>query len=234
MVLCNIIFGYALIALASTHQLAAVELDFRVADTNLNNPPSPTKPEIPSKTDARSLILARPLDINKLVASVRGQTDLNSAARSISHGAPMSTVSAGQLRSIGDIISQLQSRTRAVRAASQVVENHLNLCVQEFQRQLRVLKECRYRIEGLRDSKAIAKAHRMLDTQLEMGGRWDKVLVAMAAEYRPEVGEVERRWFEELDRLRIRVQGGKSSAAAGLTARIQTVGISRLSSEAKI
>ena len=230
---CNISLGYGLLALASSYQLAAVELDFRMADSAADSPFSPTKEEQKAaiseaaEADAHSLLLAKPLDFEALVQSILRpeQTyDPQALVRKLpTPTKPLQSTSPDLLRVLGEITSLVQGRAQAIRAASQAVENRLDLEVQEFRRQLKLLNDCSSRISDLRRSETRARAERLMESQTVLGERLDKVLVAMAAEYRPQIGEVERKWFDELERLRIRVKGGGSQRGKALSSRTQVV-----------
>jgi nucleoporin NUP82 len=228
---CNITLGYGLLALASSHQLAAIELDFRMTESATDQPASPElslkEPSAEDERDAYSLLLAKPVDFPQLISSIRqpGNYDPRDLIRKLpEYKKPLQTVSPDHLRVLGEITSQVQARTRAIRAASQAIENRIDLELQELQRQLKLLKDCSTRITQLRKSTTRERTERMLDTQGVLGERLDKVSVAMWEEYRPQIGEAERKWFDELDRLKSRVRGGGNQHGKGLAGREQLVG----------
>lgn len=97
-----------------------------------------------------------------------------------------------------------------MRTASAVVERRVDLQVAEYARQLSVLRDAAARVKATRET-ATASTERyeqMVVEQVALADRLDAVLSAMLAEYRPQIGQVERKWFDELDRLRQRVSGG--------------------------
>lgn len=230
MTFCNITLGYGLLALASSYQLAAVEMDFRVPDSGTDFVQSPAKSFKDSlteeKRDTQNLLLASPLDIDKLIASTQTSRDFEPRAlirKLPDYSKPIQRVSPDHLRVLGEIISQIHARTQAVRAASQAIENRLDLENQELQRQIRPVKECSSAIAELRKSQTKMRAQEMMEKQGKLGERLDKVLVAMSAEYRPQIGEVERKWFDELERLKARIRGAGALRGKGLAGRAHVV-----------
>lgn len=120
----------------------------------------------------------------------------------------------------------IQNRIEALKTASQLVERHLDLQVQEFQRQLQVLKTSQDQLEIVRKHDAVKRAEGMMLRQGALAGRMDKVLSGLTAMYRPPIGEVERNWFDELEVMRVRVQGGKGwgvNRGGGLKAQVEEV-----------
>lgn len=227
---CNITLGYGLLALASTHQLAAVELEFRVPEAPSLSAQSLVRSlkgaVAEEERDIQSLLLASPLDIDELITSIRRSkdTDYHAHIRKLpEHMNPLQTISASHLRVLGEVTSQIQARIQAIRAASQAIENRLDLEVQEFQRQLQLLKDCSNRTSELKQSQTKARAQEMVETQGRLAERLDKVLTAMSAEYRPQIGEMEKKWFDELERLRARIRGGGTQRAKGLAGRVNLV-----------
>jgi len=220
-VFCNIAFGYGIAALASTYQLATVELDFRISDADLVvEAPSP-EAEVREAKESGSLLSTNPLSFDDLLSGIRAKTvDARSSARAISI-TPITTVSGQTLRQIAEVISKLQAWTQQIRAASQALENHLDLCAKEFQRQIRVMKQCQGGYERIRDNKNQVRVAKLLEKQGHMAGRLDKVLAALGGHYRPEVGEVERKWFQEIERMRETV--GSAGRGEGLAGRADAV-----------
>ncbi|KAK8849523.1 hypothetical protein IAR55_004857 [Kwoniella newhampshirensis] len=228
---CNITLGYGLIAMASSGQLAFVEMDLRIADSAVIPPTSASLAESPTskqtkEPDSQSLLVAKPFDPDRLVASIRRpDPPYNPFAvlkqRIPDYNKPVSSISPEHLRVLGEISSQVQKRTEAVRNASETVENRLDLQIQELQRQIKLLRECQEDIQQLRQSRTLSRAEEMLRKQDDLSDQLDGVLSSMTAEYKPQVGEVERKWFEELERLRMRVRGGGVVRGKGLATRAQ-------------
>lgn len=205
---CNITLGYGLLALATTGQLAAVEMDFRVQDRGL---PPPQEDPVPD-TDSRSL-LTKPFDYDALLAPIRSpSTPFNpmGAVRKVRGSAkPIESIGPEHLRALADASSQVSARAQAVRNGSALTERRVDLAITESARQLKSLRDASAGITSVRDRAAAnaVRASAMAETQSSISDRLDVVLNTLLSEYRPQIGDVERKWFDELERLRARVQG---------------------------
>ncbi|KAK4686952.1 nucleoporin NUP82, partial [Tremellales sp. Uapishka_1] len=206
---CNITLGYGLLALASTNQLAAVELDFRMVKSS---DPASFGPETDTEDadaihDEQSL-LSQPVDFD--VSSEPFNPKL--AIRG-TDSKPLSTITPAHLRTVGELVSLFHQRISSIRKSSQLVQHRLDIQISEYQRQVKMLTESSRKIRDVRDVNrdTTDRAERLLDEQEKLMGRLERVIAVMTAEYKPEVGPVERRWFEELERLKLRVAGGKRS-----------------------
>ncbi|KAL7421188.1 hypothetical protein Q5752_004073 [Cryptotrichosporon argae] len=211
---CNIALGYGLLALSSAGQLATVEMDYCV-DTALA---TPTAAEF-ALVDADALaILSEPFDTAPLLASTRSSTDVLAAVRRhLTARQPLQTVTAEQVRLLVAASEALRDRLDAVRTSSQALEEHVDVLALEVQRHLSLLKECSARIGEMHARRALERVDAIVAAQAKLGDRLDRVLADLMSEYRPQIGEVEQKWFDELDRLRARVGTGK----AGLAQRTQ-------------
>jgi nucleoporin NUP82 len=223
----TVTLGYGLLALASTNQLAAVELEYQIP----RRQPSPSTTLRSSEPDRSSLLLTQPLDFDRLLSSVRSaRVDPKAALRKLpSPNQPVQSVSPEHLRVVGEIIAQLQNRLAAIRSASQAIEHRVDLQIREFQRQLELLKKSSATIKALKNDDTAERAEKMLEKQDKLAERMDLVVAALSADYRPEVGEVEKRWFDELEKLRTRVYGGGGfglSRTRGLTSQVEQVSMS--------
>lgn len=126
------------------------------------------------------------------------------------------------------MIINLQTRIDAIRSASQAVERHLDLQVQEFQRQLQTLQKSSNQLEIVKEHNPIKRAEEMMKRQGELAGRMDKVLSGLTGMYRPPIGEVEKRWFKELEEVRVKVQGAKGfgiNRGGGLKTQVEEVSL---------
>nr|XP_018260420.1 uncharacterized protein I303_07339 [Kwoniella dejecticola CBS 10117]OBR82578.1 hypothetical protein I303_07339 [Kwoniella dejecticola CBS 10117] len=213
---CNINLGYGLVALASSGQAAFVELDIRISDSSALLPASSSTKEASVKLDepdARSLLIVKPLDFDKLTSSVRNPSSpynpLATLRQKIPDSAKVITeVKPDHLRVLGEISSQVRNRTQAIRSGSQAVENRLDLQVKELQRQIKLLRDCQNQIADLKKNVAINRAEELLAKQQDLGSKLDGVVQKLSEEFRPDIGDSERKWFDELERLKIRVRGG--------------------------
>lgn len=223
----TVTLGYGVLALASTNQLAAIELEYQIP----RRQPSPAATLRLSKPDRSSLLLAQPLDFDKLLSSVHSaRVDPKAALRKLpTPNQPIQSVSPEHLRVVGEIIAQLQNRLAAIRSASQAIEHRVNIQIREFQRQVELLKQSSATIKALKNDDTAERAEKILEKQDKLAERMDRVVAALSADYRPEIGEVEKRWFDELEKLRTRVYGGGGfglSRTRGLTSQVEHVSTS--------
>lgn len=208
---CNIALGYGILALTSENQIASAELDFRSVDRlsssltgsrTLEGHADPT-------TDSRSL-LSKPLDITALINSITSPSDYDPRglvrARPDSRK-PLNEINASQLKLLGDITSQIRRRTEAIRAASQTIENRLDLQVKEYQRQLKLLKSARYEMKDVISKEDSSdRIDRITRHQRRLADRLDKVVsTAMASHTGPDLSESERKYLRELEESRTQI-----------------------------
>ena len=233
---CNMNLGYGLLAISSSHQVSAIELEYRMIDSPNRTLMSPELTSRPSHEEdvreAQNLLLAERIDLDRLIASVRAAGNHSESGKLThklpEHSRPIQTVSPDHLRVLGEITSQIQKQTQAVRAASQDIEHRLDLEIEEFQRQLRLLQECSHHIAEIKKSRTRGRAEKLAEAQAKLGQRMDRILAAMSAEYKPEIGELERKWFDELERLKGRIRGGGSQRGRGLAGHVRLVGFSKV------
>nr|XP_019009175.1 uncharacterized protein I206_05821 [Kwoniella pini CBS 10737]OCF47956.1 hypothetical protein I206_05821 [Kwoniella pini CBS 10737] len=228
---CNINLGYGLVALASTGQAAFVELDLRISDSAALLPTTTSLEKMTNKVDeqdSHSLLLVKPLDFDKLITTIHNPSVPYNPVSNLRQKIPdasksINEVKPDHLRVLGEISSQVRNRSQAIRNASQIVENRLDLQVKELQRQIKLLKECQSRVAELKKNAAITRAEELLERQESLGSNLDGVVRKLSEEFRPGIGDSERKWFDELERLRIRVRGGSGIVGKGkaLTTRTQ-------------
>lgn len=206
---CNISFGYGIIALTAQGQLAASELDFRVADhlsSSFSAKKSSGRTTSPPAVDNRSL-LSKPLDFTALTTTVTSPADYDPRRLVRSRPdarRPLTEINASQLKLLGDVTSQIRRRTEAIRAASQTIEHRLDLQVKEYQRQLKVLKSARGQMKQVTGGDdASQRVERIAKQQKALAERLDKVVSrAMASHTGPDLGDAERKWLKELEATR--------------------------------
>jgi len=209
-------------------QVAAIELDLGLSDTS-PDPASATtanKESLPNDTDKYSLLLTNPFNFDQHLESVRQASNNHQDSMKTlpSHAKPIQTISPEHLRILGRITSELHKRTQAIRTASQAIEARLDMQLQEFQRQIKVLKIAKAGVYDLKEKSGsiVDRGGDLLDKQDLLAKRLDDVVVAMAAERKPDIGEEERKWFDELGKLSNKVRGGPGKDK-GLIERMQAV-----------
>lgn len=209
---CNITLGYGLVAVSSSGQIAAVEMDFRDPDREL--PPPPTPEQV---ADVQS-ILSAPFPSTTLKPA-----DASSAIRKLPDGRKaLQTIGAEHLRALATASSEIRARAESVRAASKALEHRLDSQVAEYDRQLDLVRDAAAAIPELRSRTGSTeeRTRTMAAAQTVLVERLDAVLNALLAEYRPQIGEVERKWFDELERIQQRVQGAKRVPGMGHRAQV--------------
>lgn len=129
-------------------------------------------------------------------------------------GKELKEIGPQHLRALADAAAQVNARAEAIRSASAKVEARVELQAQEYARQLALLRESQSALESIQDSSdaQVERTARLVDAQASLSARLDAVLNAMLAEYRPQIGEVERKWFDELERIKARIAGRKGIA----------------------
>ncbi|RXK35413.1 hypothetical protein M231_07317 [Tremella mesenterica] len=222
--MCNISLGYCLIALGSSGQLATVELDFQPSSsTDVSMSPAKSVKVIPAaiqSEDPQSLLVR--FDIDNLVSSlIRPAQPFNPypLLRKIpDYNVPLQMISPEHLKGFGTVSEAFQTRLQAIQDASDELEHRVDVQIKEYHRQLKLLKDCHMRISELHSQSRRKRVEELLRAQEVMSDRLTSLISRLAVEYRPQVGEAEKKWFEELDRLKSRVAGNR-----GLTARVQNV-----------
>ncbi|CAK9780672.1 hypothetical protein CC85DRAFT_287955 [Cutaneotrichosporon oleaginosum] len=212
---CDVTLGYGLLALASSGQLATVEMDVRVPDWRLSAPKSAPVPDKNSES-----LLSTPFEVSLPGGDFNPKAAIRKAPDS--HKA-LSAISPEHITALRDAAAQIKTRSRAVEAASAKVEARLDLQVKEYARQLAVLRQCAASTSALRSAamRSTERAEAVLQAQDALGDRLDAVITALMAQQRPQIGAVERSWFDELYRVQARVNGARG--APGFAARLQVL-----------
>ncbi|EKM59400.1 uncharacterized protein PHACADRAFT_114086 [Phanerochaete carnosa HHB-10118-sp] len=130
------------------------------------------------------------------------------------------------LRYLGKRVERFTGQIRDTLLAARTMEGHVQLQKTEFQRQQQKALEVLDRIEKLRGERQEATRTRLEqvgNSQKELMSRVDRVLTAMMRNASPEVSEHERKWFEELKRMRDEVVGRGKYDQDSLIARTNTL-----------
>ena len=184
--------------------MASSELDFRANEHTIAAiAPKTNDASAQPSSDERSFLAKQP-DISTLIdgtisytkytpPNIRGNKDLRG---------PVENITAAHLKLLGEVTVDIRKRTEAIRAASQKVENRLDLQVREYQRQIKLLKSARGEMKGLSKDDGSERVSAIASKQRALGERLDRVLSsAMASHKGPDVSESERKWFDELEKL---------------------------------
>ncbi|OWZ47967.1 hypothetical protein C356_02682 [Cryptococcus neoformans c45] len=220
---CNITFGYGIVVLASTGQVAYIELDIRFGDP-IALLPNSTRAASGSGTelkDAQSL-LDNVFEVESLVSSVKTGTE--ALRRQIpDYSMPLTVINSDHLSALQDVSSHVHAQAQRIRTASQTVENRLDLQTQELQRHARQLAECRQDVSSLQKSETLGRIESLIRRQEGIQKRVEKMLGDMALEYKPHVGDGERKWFKELEEMEMKLSGDSENAKNSLTDKVQSL-----------
>lgn len=220
---CNITFGYGIVVLASTGQVAYMELDIRFGD-RLALLPSSTRAASGFRTELKDTqsLLDNTFEVDSLVSSVK--TGTKASRRQIpDYNMPLTVINSDHLSALQDVSSHVHAQAQRIRTASQAVENRLDLQVEELQRHARLMAECRQEVASLQKSETLGRIESLIRRQEGIQKRVEKMLGDMALEYKPHVGDGERKWFKELQEMEMKLNGDSGEAKEALTDKVQSV-----------
>ncbi|PPQ77332.1 hypothetical protein CVT25_010914 [Psilocybe cyanescens] len=126
------------------------------------------------------------------------------------------------LRFIGKSVALIGSQTNDIRAAYRVMYARLNLQKSELSSQITKCKEIQAKVDTINSTRQQETEARILKIQNEQKtllARLDRVLQALMKEASPELSEHERKWFEELKRMKREVCGSGKYDDESLIAR---------------
>ncbi|WVN89902.1 uncharacterized protein L203_105132 [Cryptococcus depauperatus CBS 7841] len=217
---CNITLGYGLVALASTSQVAYVERELRFEGVSALLPISghlskSTKIQLENSQS----LLDRAFNIDEIISTVRENAvyDPVSALRKCVSNTvlPTNAATSDQLSALRDISTEVHSRAEVICSASQSLESRLDLQIQELERHVALLQNCRQDILALQESNILSRVEKLLQKQNDIQQKLDKIVGDIASRHQAEVGAAEKRWFEELNDLESRIKGTGFAVATG-------------------
>lgn len=131
-------------------------------------------------------------------------------------------VSSESLRMLATVVSTLRGEMRQIVHGGNVVQSRLELQLKELYRQLDKAAQASRRIDGCRQRQSTLddRIKRLLNTQMTLGKRSDRLLQKLVENHSPEVSIYEARWFKELQRLEEDVGSAPSDEGAGLSNRV--------------
>ena len=188
----------------------------------------PVTPDLSSSTSlptdgppAYVSLLTEPFVVPKL-------TDRMDVLRQVARDSKFPVTPEG-MRYLGKTSDLYMGQIREVLLAGRAVELRCELQKAEFDRQqakARELLERIDRLKGQRQEETRRKLERVRDAQKALMTRVDKTLIAMTNSASPGLSETERRWFEELKRLREDIVGKGRYDEQSLVSRTNTVWVS--------
>ncbi|KZT20799.1 hypothetical protein NEOLEDRAFT_1140344 [Neolentinus lepideus HHB14362 ss-1] len=128
------------------------------------------------------------------------------------------------LRFLGTIIEHFTHQIGEVRIAHKNAEARHELQIQEYQRQQEKLQEMNNlcgQLKGARHSATLERARRLQEAQKALFERLDRTLQAMMRKVSPELNQHERKWFEELKRMKGEVLGATRYDEESLSSRVK-------------
>lgn len=126
------------------------------------------------------------------------------------------------LRYLANIVGSLSNEIHDVMLAHQMAEARAMLQIQEFQQQQDKSQEIVNILNQLKNQKH-DRVKRVMDKQKMLLARSDRILQALVEKASPELSEHEKKWFEELRRMKDEVAGGGRSDEWSLAARTRLV-----------
>jgi nucleoporin NUP82 len=134
------------------------------------------------------------------------------------------------LRYLGQVVDRVTSQIRETILLCRAADTRCEIQNAEFARQQAKAKELLGRIEklkGERQDETRRKLETVRDGQKALMARIDRISVAMTKKASPEVSEHEKRWFEELKRMKEEVVGRGRYDEEALASRTNMVGVCR-------
>lgn len=173
-------------------------------------------------------LLTEPFVPPPILVSPRGVSNPVPAAPP---SAALTMLTPDTMRYLGDNVQRIVDQIHEVFLASRGVDMRVQMQKSEFKRQQEKAHELLQGIEKLRGEKqeaTKAKLEKVRDGQKALMARIDRILGAMMRNASPEVSEHERKWFEELKRMKNEVVGRGRYDQDSLTARTNLVSLSYL------
>ncbi|GAA6047947.1 hypothetical protein JCM3770_006438 [Rhodotorula araucariae] len=219
----DVFLGYSLLLVTSALQLVGIELALRV-DPSASEPDlAVTAPSaVPPREPAYLTLLDPPFAVPALLA--------RSGPPAIPRLPATKTelrVTPDTLRALGTHVSSVQTAVRDLVSAADAVQARLELQMQELARQVDKLRELDARraelgrsiapgaAGGTIDGGIAARVRSAEDAQRALLARTDAVLQRLMESHQPQVSAFERKWFDELERVREQVNGAADGGDGG-------------------
>ena len=187
---------------------------------------SSTSPPPPGSPPAYVSFLTEPFTPPTVLARPNGLPS-NPVLTTPAPNAPL-VLTPDTLRYLGSTVERVMGQIHEILLASRATDMRVQLQKNEFARQKAKVREVfqeMERLRGERQQTTKAKLESVRDGQKALMARVDRILGAMTRNASPEVSEHERRWFEELKRMKEEVAGRGRYDQDSLTARTNLVSI---------
>lgn len=235
----DVYLGYSILLLTSALQFVGIELSLRVKDNSALASPSPapagssqhSRKQLASDPPPYLSLLDEPFNVPSVLAK---RSTVSTVAR-LAGPAPSSSggelkITPDTLRYMGKAVETFQSSIRDLVQGADEVQHRLELQMKELSRQLGKIAQLNAMSRGAQSSggaSAIAGAgdlgarlERTQKTQLALLERTDRLLQTLMDRHSPTISTYERKWFDELERLKIE-EGKLSTRADRVVARAQ-------------
>ena len=139
------------------------------------------------------------------------------------------TLTPDTLRYMGKVVAQLNDRIHDLQSAIQTIESRSTMPVAELQRMCAKCGELLNTIDSLKGARRVATETRfkaLIENQVQLFVRTDRVLQAMVNQASPELSDNEKKWFEELKRLKGEINGSGQFDENSLISRTRLVTVS--------
>lgn len=211
----DVYLGYSLLLLTGSLQLVAIDLNLRVDPTLL-----PALAE-PSPDPAHRVSTEQPAYISLLDSpfAIPPPLDKRTAVSSIPRLAGATAelvVTPTTLRFLGKTVETFRREIRTLVTGADMVQVRLELQMKELARQLGKLDELANLSNELGQSTSnpeglSGQMRRVKERQIALVARTDRVLQQLMEAHQPVISTFEKKWFEELGRLEVEIEGGDRS-----------------------
>ena len=237
----DVYLGYALLVLTANSQLVAVELAFRT-DRPVPQDEKPLQGLLQSSAASASgaLVIAEkksyvpfsdamPFSLPALITTKSNAPSTRftappSSSRS-SHASQNGQIelTIDSLRFVGHTVEKLDASIRQLIQAGNTVQERLELHLRELPRQVDKLQNLDDSIK--RKNELFSNDHgdrveRVKSNQKDLGTKADRILQRLIDNSQPDLSAFERRWMEELDRVKEAVEGQEGTSSTGLIRRM--------------
>jgi nucleoporin NUP82 len=132
------------------------------------------------------------------------------------------------LRYIGKIVEQITGQIQELHVAQRAAEGRVQLQQEELNRQVAKCRELEQTMARLKQTASQtagpgSRLERVEETQKGLMKRFDRLLQGLMAKASPELSEQERKWFEELKRMKEEILGRGKYDEGAIVARVKLV-----------
>lgn len=217
----DVYLGYSILMVTASLQFVGIELSLRVdstlvpsASTSTSSKPLEQTRKITAEAPAYLSLLDEPFVVPEIlskrsavssVARLAGPTPGSGSVR----GSDELKITPDTLRYLGKTVETFQTSIRDLVDGADVVQHRLELQMKELSRQLGKVDELKTMAsstsssgKGTGSGNLASRLERTQATQAALLARTDRLLQRLMDMHSPTISTYERKWFDELDRLR--------------------------------